>query len=48
MSHKTPIQILQRWGSYDTVNGIASGDVEDLDGDGITTNPELIYIILAY
>ena len=43
--HKTPIQILQRWGSYDTVNGVASGDIEDLNGNGVTASPKTYQLI---
>jgi len=36
---------IYRYGSYDRVDGIVSGDISDtLDGDGLTTSFELVYI----
>lgn len=37
--------MIQRYGSYDRVSGVVSGDISDsLDGDGVTTSLELIYV----
>ncbi len=39
------LQIVQRWGSYGSVEGIASGKIEDdVNGDGTTTSLEIKYI----
>jgi len=40
------LQIVQRWGSYNSVDGITSGSVEDADinGDGKTMSLEVKYI----
>jgi len=38
-------QMVYRWGSYNSVDGIASGSIEDdVDGNGTTTSLELKYI----
>ena len=37
--------MIRRIGSYDHVDGVVSGDISDsIDGDGVTTSIELIYI----
>lgn len=36
--------VIQRYGSYSSVDGVVSGSVDDIDGDGITTSLEIIYI----
>jgi hypothetical protein len=40
------LQIVQRWGSYNSVEGVVSGSVEDADinGDGKTMSLEVKYI----
>jgi hypothetical protein len=36
---------IYRYGSYNSVDGIVSGEIDDsLDGDGVTTSLELIYV----
>lgn len=39
------VNAVQRYGSYNSVDGVVSGTISDsVDGDGITTSLELIYI----
>ena len=39
------IQVIRRWGYYDSVDGVTSGDInDDVSADGMTTSLEIKYL----